>query len=268
MSDLSPETNELLALARNADDLTAARRAQIKAGLLAQVAAISVIGVTSATAGAGATAVANAGAAAGTGAAAGATAGKLAWLSSSVVKAVSAIALLSATGAGVYVVTRAERAPEPAAQVAAPALARPALLPAPVAPSEPAPLPAGAAPLAAGAASSAPALNDAAPSKPLRSTSSATAATTVTAETLAEETRLLREADQALRAGNAQHALALLDEHANRYPRGALAPERNAERIIARCKLGQVDAKAARAYLGAHANSAFAPRIRDACAVN
>ncbi len=90
----------------------------------------------------------------------------------------------------------------------------------------------------------------------------------VNAETLADETRLLRDADQALRAGNPARALGLLDEHAARFPRGVLAPERSAERLIARCQLGQLDAKAAQSYLAAHANSSFAARISDACKVS
>ncbi len=176
--------------------------------------------------------------------------------------------MLSATGAGVYVATRAERAPAPAAaQTAALTAAKGAALQAPSATAEASPAPAAVE--ASGLTPGTPALEDAPAAKPVSpSARPASAPTTVTAETLAEETRLLRDADQALRAGNAQHALALLDEHASRYPRGALAPERNAERLIARCKLGQIEAKAAQAYLTTHANSAFAPRIRDACGVN
>ena len=93
----------------------------------------------------------------------------------------------------------------------------------------------------------------------------ASASVGAAADTLAEETSLLRVADQALRAGNAQRALTLLDEHAARYPHGVLEPERSAERMIARCKLGQVDAKTAQGYLAAHSNSPFAARLQDAC---
>jgi TolA-binding protein len=85
---------------------------------------------------------------------------------------------------------------------------------------------------------------------------------------LADETRLLRAADQALRSGNAQRAVALLDEHAARYPHGALAPERSAERMIARCQLGQGDASSAQSYLSTHPDSAFTARIRDACGIS
>jgi hypothetical protein len=260
MNDLSPETNQLLELARGAGGLNDERRSQLKTGLLTQIAAIGLVGATSA--GAGATVVAGAGVAAGAGAgaaSAGVTAGKVAWLSSSLLKAVSALTLLSVTGVGVYALARSPHTAEPAhtapSATAELVASRPAS--APLVPAAPSAVEAPAAPPVldpAGEKSASP-----------RVVSAAQASAPLSAETLAEETRLLREADQALRAGNAPRALTLLDEHASRYPRGALAPERNAERLIARCKLGQVEAKSAQAYLSTHANSAFAPRIRDAC---
>jgi len=247
MNDLSPETNELLELARGAGGLTDTRRSQIKSGLLAQIATIGLISVTSATAGAGATAAA--------------TAGKAAWLSSSLAKAVSALALVSVTSAGAYAVVRSQARHEAEKHVAAPAQGA-----APRAPAHSAPVVAAPDPTAGELADPAP--PSPAPAEKTANNSAHSAAPSVAnAETLADETRLLRDADQALRAGNAQRALSLLDEHASRYPRGVLAPERSAERMLARCKLGQVEAKAAQAYLASHANSAFAPRIRDACGV-
>jgi hypothetical protein len=199
---------------------------------------------------------------------------------------VSAVALVSVAGAGVYAGVRAKASQAPSTQVASPAsshapLARvshaspattseaaPELAaPAPAAADAPEP----AAPeLAVGAAVPSPAANGRAAGALARSaTTNAPAAVTsatANADTLADETRLLRDADQALRAGNAQRALALLDEHAASYPHGALAPERNAERMVARCQLGEVDANHAQAYLAAHPSSAFTARIRDACA--
>ena len=264
MTDLSPETNQLLASARGAEQgLSDARRSQLKAGLLTQIAALGVvtqIGAAGATSAAAATS-------AGGATTAGATASKLAWLSSSLVKAVSAFALLSVAGVGVYVSARSHQASVPTAGgVSSAAVAL-----------SPAPLSSSAAPTlsAVAPATSAPLPTEAAPEKAAGSSAlrpsppgASVPPSVVSAETLADETRLLRDADQALRSGNAQRALTLLDKHAARYPRGVLAPERRAERLIARCKLGQVDAKAANAYLTAHANSAFAPRIRDACAIS
>jgi RNA polymerase sigma-70 factor (ECF subfamily) len=83
--------------------------------------------------------------------------------------------------------------------------------------------------------------------------------------TLADETRLLWEADQALRSGNTSRAVSLLDEHASRYPDGSLSPERGAERVVALCKLGRIDAPTVRSYLTSHPNLSLSERIQQAC---
>jgi hypothetical protein len=270
MSDLSPETDKLLALARGAGGLTSGRRAQIKAGLFSQIAAGGALGA----------------------AASHATWGKAAWLSSPLAKSVSALAVLSIVGVGVYVGARAPRhasSAMPAVSASAVVLAsaktdRAASTAAPAAnvndsdaanpgasaangavPDAPALDASSAAPSAASTASTPGSMKAAPSSARSASASEGPSSASVNADTLAEETRLLREADQTLRAGNAQRALTLLDEQAARFPRGVLEPERAAERMIARCKLGQVDAKSAQNYLAAHASSPFAARLRDAC---
>jgi hypothetical protein len=258
MSDLSPETNQLLELARDAGTLSAARRTQIKASLLTQIAA----GGLALQVGASSVGL-----------------GKAAWLSGPIAKLVSAVAVVSVAGAGVYAGVRANahhaqlveaattaavHAPSTSVTHAAPATTSGSALDPAV--REPA---AVAEPAAAGVPASAAAPSPAANGKAARAAaiSAPLAGTAGTPnDTLSEETRLLRDADQALRAGNAQRALSLLDEHAARYPHGALAPERNAERMVARCQLGQIDASTARSYLAAHPSSAFTARIRDACA--
>ena len=83
--------------------------------------------------------------------------------------------------------------------------------------------------------------------------------------TLTDETRLLWEADQALRSGNTSRAISLLDEHATRFPDGALSPERGAERVVALCKLGRIDAATVRSYLASHPNVSLSERIQQAC---
>jgi hypothetical protein len=83
--------------------------------------------------------------------------------------------------------------------------------------------------------------------------------------TLADETRLLWEADQALRSGNTSRAVSLLDEHASRYPDGSLSPERGGERVVALCKLGRIDAATVRGYLSSHPNMSLSERIQQAC---
>ena len=246
MSELSPETLELLDLARGASVLTDARRSRIKAGLFTQIAAGGLAATVAGSAGIG----------------------KAAWLTGTMGKVVSGLALVSVTGAGVYVATR-PASPAPAAhavsvQNSPVRVARPVLKAAPAIDNTPSVAPDSApAPEATAVAPSAPPV--------LRSSgssaraSAASAAPALNADTLAEETRLLRDADQALRAGNASRALTLLDAHAAQFPHGALAPERSAERMIARCLLGEVDAAGAAAYLSAHPNSPFTARIRDAC---
>jgi RNA polymerase sigma-70 factor (ECF subfamily) len=87
-----------------------------------------------------------------------------------------------------------------------------------------------------------------------------------TPSTLNDETQLLWEADRALRAGDGVRAVNLLDEHAARFPEGALSPERGAERVVALCKLGRADAAAVRAYLAAHPNASLTERIQQSCA--
>jgi hypothetical protein len=84
--------------------------------------------------------------------------------------------------------------------------------------------------------------------------------------TLEVELPLLREAQEALRAGDPARALTYLNEHARRYPNGELAEERAAAHAIASCKL---DARRGRgeadAFVTMHAASPLADRVREAC---
>jgi hypothetical protein len=84
--------------------------------------------------------------------------------------------------------------------------------------------------------------------------------------TLADETTLLRDADRALRAGDTATALERLDEHATRFPKGTLAPERAAERLIVLCEVGAADQRAVSQFLAGHSGSPLAARVRRACA--
>jgi hypothetical protein len=283
MSDLSPETSKLLELARGASTLDGARRAQIKAGLVAKIAAGGAVG----------------------GAAAQLSWGKLGWLSSSLIKGFSALLVLSAVGAGVYlgVRTSAERSvattgvaqagpsdpqrgnSEPAktgsatdanaapfgatspetSSARAPSTASEANAKSLASASASAGAGAGASASASASASRVAAAADTTRSVPADDAKRPSAPSN--ADTLAEETKLLRDADQALRAGDAQRALSLLQEDGARFPHGALEPERAQELMLARCKLGQVEMKTAQNYLASHANSAFAARLQDACGV-
>jgi hypothetical protein len=86
------------------------------------------------------------------------------------------------------------------------------------------------------------------------------------ARDLAAETKLLRAADRALRDGDTTAAAARLDDHAARFPNGALAPERTAEQLIVACEVGGADRTRVDRFLAAHASSPFAARVRRACA--
>jgi hypothetical protein len=91
-------------------------------------------------------------------------------------------------------------------------------------------------------------------------------AAAVPASTLAAETSLLRDADKALRAGDTTTALLKLDEDAARFPNGALAPERAAERLLVQCQAGAADPKAVSQFLASHSGSPLAARVRRDCA--
>lgn len=84
---------------------------------------------------------------------------------------------------------------------------------------------------------------------------------------LARDVRLLRDADLAVKGGDPERALALLDEHAAAFPRSDLEPERSAERVFALCRAGRNDEarNAASAFLRAHPTGPLAERVKDTC---
>lgn len=70
----------------------------------------------------------------------------------------------------------------------------------------------------------------------------------------ADEIALMARARRALRRGDPARALALLDEHAEHFPRGQLRRDREASRVTALCALGQPnDAKKIAQNLGSTA---------------
>jgi hypothetical protein len=86
-------------------------------------------------------------------------------------------------------------------------------------------------------------------------------------DSVVEEAALLHAARGALAGGDAKAALALLDEHGARFPKGALVAERQAARVFALCALGRsIEARrAASAFLAQNPRSPLAGRVRDAC---
>ena len=85
---------------------------------------------------------------------------------------------------------------------------------------------------------------------------------------LGQELALLREAQVAARSGDAPRALALLEEHARKFPKGALREERTAAHIAALCDLRRVDdaREEAERFLAESPRSPYAGRVRDSCA--
>ncbi len=84
---------------------------------------------------------------------------------------------------------------------------------------------------------------------------------------LANEVRLLKRADQALRKGTPELARRLLDELSRSYPNGQLLEERAATETLLACQQGRDPRaqRAAREFLSAHPASVYAARIRAAC---
>lgn len=82
------------------------------------------------------------------------------------------------------------------------------------------------------------------------------------------ETELLREAHAASQRGDARAALALLEQHARQFPRGALAAERRGLRILALCDAGEVDTarREVPAFLRGHPPAGLAQRVARSCA--
>jgi hypothetical protein len=84
---------------------------------------------------------------------------------------------------------------------------------------------------------------------------------------LAIETQELRGAQQALRAGDNERALALLEQQDARHPSGALAQERQAARVLALCQsqqLAQARREAER-FEARFPESPLLAKVRGAC---
>jgi hypothetical protein len=82
-----------------------------------------------------------------------------------------------------------------------------------------------------------------------------------------EDLRLLQQASQALRAGNAGQARALLDEHERRFPRSVVRQERTGLGLLVRCSAtagASVRADAER-FLKTQPNSPLAEHVRKQC---
>ncbi|MEM7159941.1 MAG: hypothetical protein AAF799_44285 [Myxococcota bacterium] len=121
-----------------------------------------------------------------------------------------------------------------------------------------------AAPTGASSGSPAPASNRAPSRRSPASTSTPEPAPT---DRLAEENRVLSRARKALLDHAPERALEHLRDHARRFPRGVLSPERQALRAIALCEAGREieGTAAARGFLRAHPQATLAARVRTVC---
>lgn len=92
---------------------------------------------------------------------------------------------------------------------------------------------------------------------------------TAVKDTILEEAKLLRQARAALDGNDGRAALRALDEHATRFPNGALSEERSAVRVLALCAAGRLEEarSQARAFLSARPQSPMAEQLRRSCAV-
>jgi hypothetical protein len=105
-------------------------------------------------------------------------------------------------------------------------------------------------------------------SAPLGNVTTSVAENGAPSSAMATELMLLKSAQRELNAGNAEASLALLDEHARRYPGGALRVERLGARVFALCRLGHVDAARAAAgeFFATATDSPLVPRVVASCA--
>jgi hypothetical protein len=244
MSELSRETDALLERGRDGESLAPHDRARLKRALLAQVAGVSVVATTSTAA---------------------------AWTTTVAAKVVGAVVLVSSVGLGVATMLPA-RVQTPATQGAS-VITR--VAPVPTKASPPPAAAAAATTATAPAITVAPAVEKpasgedraTAPGPGMDSEGRARLPSASASSSLEEEARLLRAADDAMKAGDPDRALQLLGDLGRRFPDSSLAPERAAERVFALCMAGRVDDAhvAATDFLRAQDVGPLAARVRASC---
>ena len=83
--------------------------------------------------------------------------------------------------------------------------------------------------------------------------------------TLGDENRLISAAWRHVTAKAFADADTVIDEHAQRFPQGVLAPERRALRVIVDCLDGRASQTAATAFATRHPRSPLLKKVREAC---
>lgn len=166
-------------------------------------------------------------------------------------------ALVGLAALVVALLWRREPPPAPPVRTPVPTSPAPVVAPAPVTP-----VPVMPAPVAPTATQEAP--------RPAPVVTAARDRRTETSEvdTMAEELRLLRESRRVLDQGDGRAALALVQTHARRFPRGQLAEEREATRVLALCASGDAVAasRAGQSFVSRYPQSPQLPRVRRSCA--
>ena len=269
---LSPEDEALLSGAREGLEPTRDDRRRIRAGVAAQLGLVATVTAASAGASSASSVVGLSSAAATTtalGAAGGAGTGAAAAALTTttgvtVAKALGSLLFLAALGGGALYFSRDEppaSAPSAAKTVTAPSTS---VEDRGVAPTPPI----LAEPLAAATAESSAPVVATAPAAPKHSSKVAPAEPAEGALTV--ETRLVSDARTAARAGDSSRALALLEQHARRFPGGVLAEERDAERAVLLCTSGRTGEGRTRAarFFRDYPKSALGANVRARCDVN
>ena len=278
MSELSPNARALLEAASGGDEPSMADRARVRASMGARLAVGVAAGAAAATAVKSASAAASVGAggAAGMSGAAAVTGVAVAGPIGVGTKLLLSLAVVSAIGAGTasYIDSTprsASRAAPAEMATTTPTTARTAPVKAPAAVAKPSSVPESAidvAPTIPTPAETALAVPTPTATHAAAAAAPATAtATPAPASSVSAELTLLRDAHAALQSGNAARAVALLDEHARRFPAGALGEERDAARIFALCALGRASEArvASDRFLAGFPRSPHAARVRSSC---
>jgi hypothetical protein len=254
MNELSPRVRAIVDAGRAADDPTGEDRARIRGAVLRAIAAPVALGAASAKAAKGGAGVKIAG---------GGLAAKIG----------GAIGVAVVAGAGLFAAASRENVGGLRAEEALSALVAAVGLPDPPAVEAPAPLQNEAPEPAPESPREAVIRQDLAraggePRGGLRGKISLRAVEGAPASSLEEETKRLREAHKALRSGQPERALELLEEQSATFAAGELREERAAARVFALCEAGKTsEAKAAaKAFLIKSPRSPLAGRVRGACA--
>jgi hypothetical protein len=103
---------------------------------------------------------------------------------------------------------------------------------------------------------------------PLALAPSSAVTSAASATTFDAELKLISLAKGELDARRFRQARAWLGEHAERFPNGVFAVEREALRVLADCEQGPKNEELARAFAARHPGSPLVERLERACRVN